>query len=164
MNNPKLSIIAAIARNRAIGKNNKLLWHIPEDFKYFKDKTLGHVLIMGQKTYESIGRPLPGRITVVVSNDQHFVVEHLSVHVCRSLEEGIKKAKELEKKEIFICGGGSIYAQTIGLADKLYLTIVDADFEADTFFPEYVDFSKIVSEKESNDENFKYKFVELAKK
>jgi len=161
MNNPKISLICAIAENRAIGKNNQLLWHIPEDFKYFKEKTIGHVIIMGQKTYESIGKPLPNRTTVVLSNDQNFNED--GVVLARTFEEVFQKARELEKDEVFICGGGSVYAQTIDLADKLYLTVVEGKFEADVFFPEYKEFTKIVSQRKSSDENFKYTFLELEK-
>ena len=158
-----MSIICAIAQNRAIGKNNQLLWHIKKDFQHFKEKTLGHVMLMGQRTYESIGKPLPGRTTVVVSSDPDFNPVGENVHVRRTLEEGIAMAKELEKEEIFICGGGSVYAQTIGMVDKLYLTIVEQDFEADTFFPEYSEFKNVVSEKEDEEGDFKFRFVELTK-
>jgi len=161
MYNPKISIICAIAENRAIGKNNQLLWHIPEDFKYFKEKTMGHVIVMGQKTFESIGKPLPNRKTIVLSNDPNCNIG--GVVMARTFEEVFQKARELEKDEVFICGGGSVYAQTIGMADRLYLTVVEGNFEADVFFPEYGEFTKIVSERKSSDENFKYTFLELEK-
>ncbi|NTV41271.1 MAG: dihydrofolate reductase [Candidatus Moranbacteria bacterium] len=161
MYNPKISIICAIGENRAIGKNNQLLWHIPEDFKYFKEKTMGHAIVMGQKTFESIGKPLPDRTTIVLSNDPDFEAE--GVIVARTFDEVFQKAAEIEKDEIFICGGGSVYAQTIALADRLYLTVVEGSFEADVFFPEYDDFKKIVSERKSQDDNFRYKFLELEK-
>ena len=159
MNNPKISIICAIAENRAIGKNNQLLWHIPEDFKHFKEKTSGHVIVMGQKTFESIGKPLPNRTTIVLSNDPAFDIE--GVIVARTFEEVFTTAREIEKEEVFICGGGSVYAQTIGMADKLYLTVVKGNLEADTFFPEYGEFKRVVSERKSQDENFEYSFLEL---
>lgn len=159
MYNPKISIICAIAENRAIGKNNDLLWHIPEDFKHFKEKTMGHVIMMGQKTYESIGKPLPNRTTIVLSNDENFKVE--GVIVVRTFDEVFAKAKEIEKEEIFICGGASVYAQTIDLADKLYLTVVKGDFEADVFFPEYEQFKKVISQRKSSDDKFEYTFLEL---
>ncbi len=159
--NPKISIICAIAENRAIGKNNQLLWHIPEDFKHFKEKTMGHVIVMGQKTFESIGKPLPNRTTIVLSNDLNFNIE--GVVTARTFEEVFQKAREIEKEEVFICGGGSVYAQTIGVADKLYLTVVEGDFEADVFFPEYKEFIKIVSQRKGGDENFNYTFLELEK-
>ncbi|EKE19754.1 MAG: hypothetical protein ACD_8C00113G0002 [uncultured bacterium] len=161
MNNPKISIICAIAENRAIGKNNDLLWHIPEDFKHFKEKTMGHVIVMGQKTYDSIGKPLPNRTTIVLSNDQTVNIE--GVIMARTFDEVFAKAREIEKEEIFICGGGSVYAQTIDLADKLYLTVVKGNFEADVFFPEYEKFTKVISERKSSDEKFEYTFLELEK-
>lgn len=163
MQKPILSIICAIAENRAIGKNNQLLWHIKKDFDFFKKKTLGHVLLMGQKTYESIGKPLPGRKTVVITNNPEFTVEHKDVYIARSLEEGIEKSKVLESEEIFVCGGGSVYMQTIDIADKLYLTIVKGSFEADTFFPEYSQFKNIISEREDNEGEYSLKFLELEK-
>lgn len=161
MNNPKISIICAIGENREIGKNNQLLWHISEDFKHFKRITLGHVIVMGQKTFESIGKPLPNRTNIVLSNDESFKRD--DVVISRSLDDALIKARELEKEEIFICGGGSVYAQTIDMADKLYLTVIRGDFKADTFFPEYGEFKKIISEKESSEGRYKYKFLELEK-
>ena len=161
MHNPKIGIICAIAENRAIGKDNQLLWHIKEDFKHFKEKTLGHVIVMGQKTYESIGKPLPNRTTIVLSNDPNCKID--GVIMCGTFDEVFEKARELEKEEIFICGGGSVYAQTIDMADKLYLTIVKGNFEADTFFPEYPEFTKIVSERKSSEGIFEFTFLELEK-
>lgn len=161
MKKPILSIIAAIAENRAIGKDNKLLWHIKKDFLFFKNKTTGHVLLMGQKTYDSIGKPLPNRTTIVISNNMDFNPE--GVIICRTLEDGIEKARLIEKDEVFICGGGSVYAQTIDLADKLYLTVVEGNFEADTFFPDYSMFRNIVSASEDSEEKYKFKFLELTK-
>jgi dihydrofolate reductase len=161
MNKPKISIICAIASNRAIGKDNKLLWHIKKDFQHFKEKTLGHVILMGQKTYESIGKPLSGRTTVVISNNESFSPE--GIIVARSIEEGLEKSKELESEEVFICGGASIYAQTIDMADKLYLTIVEGNFEADTFFPEYAEFSNFISEREDEENGRKLRFLELTR-
>ena len=161
MNNPKISIICAIGENRAIGKDNQLLWHIKEDFKHFKETTLGHVIVMGQKTYESIGKPLPNRTTIVITNSPDFKED--GVIIARTFDEVFEKAREIEKEEVFICGGGSVYSQTIGMADKLYLTVVKENFEADTFFPDYSDFKNVINKRESNDENFKFTFLELTK-
>jgi len=162
MNKPIISIIVALAeKNRAIGKNNKLLWHISEDLKRFKNLTAGHAIIMGQKTYESIGHPLPNRTNIVISNDLKF--NPSGVLVARSIEESVAKAQAIEKEEIFICGGGIIYKQFLPLADKLYLTLVEGDFEGDVFFPEYTEFKKVVSEIQSSEGEYKYKFVELVK-
>lgn len=161
MDKPIISIICAVASNRAIGKDNKLLWYIKKDFQHFKEKTLGHAILMGQRTYESIGKPLPGRTTVVVSDDLSF--NPSGVVMARSIEEGLNKSRELESEEVFICGGASIYAQTIDMADKLYLTVVEGNFEADTFFPDYSKFNKIVSARDDFEGEYKLKFLELTR-
>jgi dihydrofolate reductase len=136
MNTPHITIIAALgARTRAIGKDNNLLWHIPGDLPRVKTLTMGHPLIMGSKTFESIGRPLPGRTTIVITKDPHWT--HEGVTVCHSVDEALETARTLDTEEIFIFGGGSIYTQTIEHADRLYLTLVDDDTEGDTFFPDY---------------------------
>jgi len=159
MNKPIISIIAAIGEHRELGKDNKLLWHIPEDFKRFKKITSGHPVIIGRKTFESIGKPLPQRTNIIITHDENFQVEGcLIVH---SLEEAIELAKTKDSKEIFIIGGGQIYKQAISIANKLYLTIVKGNFEADTFFPDYSRFKKIVSRKEARYHQYQYTFLEL---
>ncbi len=158
---PIFSIVCAIGAQREIGKSNQLLWHIPEDFKYFKELTSGHVIIMGKKTFESIGRPLPNRTNIVITRDENFKAE--GIVVANSIEDAISKASEIERDEIFIIGGGQIYTQAMRFTDKLYLTIVDGKFDADTFFPEYGEFKTVVSERKSSDENFNYTFLELTK-
>lgn len=159
----KISIIAAIAsENRAIGKDNKLLWYIPEDLGRFKKLTAGHPVIMGRKTFESLVKPLVDRINIVITSDQDYRAD--GAIACHSLEEAIKVAfrqAQGKKNEVFIIGGSQIYKQAIDLADKLYLTIVDGDFEADTFFPDFSDFKKVVFEKIGHSGQYKYKFVEL---
>jgi dihydrofolate reductase len=158
----KLSIIVCIADNRGIGFENKLLFRIPNDLEHFKQKTLGHVLIMGQKTFQSIGKALPGRTTIIVSNDRDFKAGN--VKILYSLEDAILEARNIESDEIYICGGGSIYKQTINLADKLYLTLVSSSPQADVFFPEYPQFSKVVYESSVMEYNdLKYRFLELEK-
>jgi dihydrofolate reductase len=155
-----VSIIAGIGKNRELGAENKLLWNIPEDMKFFREKTKGHPVIMGRKTYESIGRLLPNRPNLIITRDTHLAIPEAII--CHSLIEATEKAKNLDLNEIFIIGGANIYAQAINIADKLYLTIVDAAFPADTFFPEYQDlFKTIVSKRESQNENFRYTFFEL---
>jgi len=159
MDKPKISIIAAIGENRELGKDNKLLWHIQVDMDRFKQITFGHPVIMGRTTYESIGKPLPGRTNIVITRDQSYQVA--GCLVCHSLEEAIEKAKELDNREIFLIGGGQIYGQGIKYADKLYLTIVKGNFEADTYFPDYSEFKKIIFQKESHDKHYGYTFLEL---
>ncbi len=161
MNGQIISIIAAIGENRELGKDNKLLWHIPEDMERFKQITLGHPVIMGRTTYESIGKPLTERTNVIITRDQSY--QEAGCLVCHSLEEAIEKAKDLDPKEIFLIGGGQIYGQGIKYADKLYLTVVKGKFEADTYFPDYSQFKKIVFQKESSDKNYRYTFLELVR-
>lgn len=158
---PTISIIAAIGKNRELGKDNKLLWHIPEDMKRFKELTHGHAVIMGRKTFESIGRPLPNRLNFIVSRDPNYTPNGVAI-VCSSLEDALEKAKEREVNEIFIIGGGQIYKEALPLADKLYLTVVDAAFpDADTYFPEYDEFKKVTFEKEGSTKEYHYTFLEL---
>lgn len=160
-NQTKINIIVAIAKNRAIGKDNKLLWHIPNDLRRFKEITTGHTVIMGRKTYESIGRPLPDRINIIITRNNDYKAD--GCVTCKSLEEAIEFAKENQENEVFIIGGGEIYSQAINLADKLYLTLVEGNFEADTYFPDYSDFKKIIFEKEQKSEGYKYRFLELGR-
>jgi dihydrofolate reductase len=129
----QISIIVAIARNMAIGKNNELLWHIPADLKRFKQITLGHQVIMGRMTYLSLPkRPLPNRTNIVITDKPDETFEGcLTVH---SIQEAYNLC--MEQEESFIIGGGSVYRQFLPMATRLYLTLVDKDFEADTFFPE----------------------------
>lgn len=156
----KISIIAAIASgNRALGKGNKLIYHIPQDLKRFKELTLGHVVIMGRKTFESIGKPLPNRTNIVISRNPSYTAE--GTIVVHSLDEALTKAKEVENEEIFIIGGGQIYEEAISKADKLYLTIVEGNPNADTFFPDYSEFKKVVFEEEHESDGLKYKFLDL---
>lgn len=162
MSSPEISIIAAISgKNLAIGKDNKLLWRIPEDLKRFKELTTGHLVIMGRRTFESIGGPLPNRINIVVTVDKTFEVS--GCVICHSIEEAIEIAKEKEQDKIFIIGGGKVYEETIGLVDRLFLTIVEGEFEGDTFFPDYSGFTKIVSEKSGESGGYKFRFLELVR-
>jgi Dihydrofolate reductase len=140
-----LSIIVAIAKNNAIGRNNELLWHISDDLKYFKAVTTGHPIIMGRHTYESIGRPLPGRRNIVVTKTGNVACpdiknkETTSFEICSNIDSIISEAKN-SQDEFFITGGGKLYAQMFEYVDKLYITHIDAVAEnADTFFPEIDD-------------------------
>lgn len=157
-----ISIIAAIGSNRELGKNNKLLWHIPEDMKRFRELTNGHPIIMGRTTYESIGRPLPNRTNIIVTRDPDYKAE--GCIVVHSLEEAITEAKKHEEEEIFVIGGGQIYSQAITMADKLYLTKVNGIFDADTFFPDYSDFTRVVSSEKKQDNTYTYEFLELERR
>jgi dihydrofolate reductase len=127
---PTISIIVAIAQNNAIGKDNQLLWHIPADLKRFKQLTTGHTIVMGKRTYESLPiRPLPNRRSVVITDIPGEVIEGCTM--AYSIDDAINKMDTEE--ENFIIGGGSVYRQFLPLADQLYLTVVQKDFEADTF-------------------------------
>lgn len=133
----KIIIIAAISNDNAIGRNNDLLWKLPNDMKFFKEKTAGSIVITGRKNYESIPekfRPLPNRINIVVTKQKEYDAK--GAYVVATIEEAIQKAKELNIQNCFVIGGGEIYRQTIELADELYITHVDANFpDADVFFP-----------------------------
>lgn len=127
-----ITLIAAVAENNALGKNNQLLWHLPDDFKRFKSVTTGHHIIMGRKTFESFPKPLPNRTHVIISRQKNYHPE--GCIVVDSLEKAIQICPKNE--ENFIIGGGEIYKQSIAIANKLDITKVHQSFEADTFFPE----------------------------
>lgn len=130
---PRVSIVAAVARNGVIGRGGSLPWHLPADLKYFKALTLGHHLIMGRKTFESIGRPLPGRTNVVVTRQAEYRAP--GAVMAGSVEQAL--AACAGDGEIFIIGGAELFAQAMGRADRLYLTEIQRDFEGDVHFPEY---------------------------
>lgn len=142
-----VSLIAAIGKNRELGKDNQMLWHIREDFKHFKETTMGHTLLMGRKTFESIGRPLPGRQTLILTRDESYQQNDcVTVH---SIDEALNYAKTKGEDHLFIAGGGEVYGQFLPLCDQLILSHVDFEGEADAFFPKvnYSDWS-IASEKQ----------------
>jgi dihydrofolate reductase len=128
-----IHIIVAASKNHVIGKDNKLLWHLPNDLKYFKAVTTGHPIIMGRKTFESIGKPLPNRQNIVVSRTSYNIGSNLIF--AHSLDYAIRVAQKFDS-EIFIIGGGEIYRQALPLADKIHFTLVDTTIDGDTFFPE----------------------------
>lgn len=128
-----ISMIAAMAENRVIGQNNQIPWRAPGEMKHFKEITMGHTLIMGRKTFESIGRPLPGRDTIVVTRDPNFTVE--GVTRANSLSQALELADT--NKEVFIAGGSEIYRQYLDQVETLYLTVIHIEPEGDAFFPEF---------------------------
>ena len=145
-----LSIIVAVAENNVIGKDNKLIWHLPADMKFFKEKTSGHAVITGRKNYESIPekfRPLPNRTNIIITRQKDYVAPG-AVVTC-SLDEAIQYAKTLNDKEVFIIGGAEIFKQSIDKVDIIYRTIVHQSFEGDTFFPSFDESNWILSEKKS---------------
>ena len=129
-----ISIIAAVAENNVIGKDNDLIWHMPADLKFFKETTSGHHIIMGRKTFESFGKPLPNRTHIIITRNKKYSFP--GVYVVHSLENAIKKVKEEVNDEAFILGGAEIYQQSIGIADRLYITEIKSEFKGDAFFPE----------------------------
>jgi len=194
-----LSAIAVIGKNRELGCNNKLLWDIPDDLAHFRKITSGHPVIMGRKTFESIGSPLPKRTNIIITRDKNYKVE--GCEIVNSIENAIeiakkschsslrhsrvggnlsketnvlytqipayagmtKKEKNDKECEIFIIGGSQIYKQALPFCDKLYLTIVEDKPKADTFFPDYSEFTKIISEELHEENGLKYKWIELIK-
>jgi len=128
-----IALVVAMDRNRVIGKDNKLIWHLPADLKFFKNLTTGHPIIMGRKTYEAIGKSLPNRTNIIITRQQDYKAEGcLAAH---SLNEALMMAQQIDS-EIFVIGGAEIYKQAMFLADTIYLTEVHHAFEGDTFFPE----------------------------
>ena len=169
---PKISLYVAIDEKRGIGRDNKVPWRLREDLVRLKNKTIGHVVIVGRTTYESMlgyyaksGKPtMSMRTHIVVTRDPSYAVDADKGFAVTSIDEAIAKAKEIEKEEIFILGGAKIFEQTMHIADRIYLTIVHHDFDADTFFPEYEsEFSKVVEKEERSDWDYPYTFITLEK-
>ena len=130
-----VSIVAAVARNGVIGAGGGLPWHLPDELRLFKETTMGHVLVMGRRTYESVGRPLPGRTTVVVTRDREWSPGVDEVLVAHGVEEALERARGLAD-EVFVVGGGELYDAALPRADRLLLTFVDQEPEGDTTFPD----------------------------
>lgn len=158
-----ISIIVATAENNAIGKNNQLLWHMPNDLKHFKEITSGRTIIMGRKTFDSVGKPLPKRRNIVVTRQD---IEIRGCEVVRSINEGLDLCKG--EDEVFIGGGAEIYRQAMDKTDRIYLTIVHHQFDADTFFPE-IDHSlwaEVSRERHEADEKnpYPYSYITLERR
>ena len=153
-----VSIIAAMDRKRGIGVDNKLPWRLSADLKRFRDLTMGHHIIVGRKTFESIGRLLPGRRMIVVTRDSAYKAE--GSDAAHSVEDATRLAREKAESEVFICGGAEIYAQSIAIVDRMYITFVDAEVTADTFFPEFdeQEWSEQESSYQPADEKNQYAF------
>ena len=158
---PKISAIAAMSENRVIGDDNQLPWHLPADLKHFKTITSGHPILMGRKTHESIGRPLPNRTNIVITRNHAY--HAAGCLVVKSIDEAIEEAKALQKDEIFIIGGAEVYKQLLPHIECIYLTIVQEIFEGDAFFPELnlKEWTEISREShEADDENdYDYSFI-----
>jgi dihydrofolate reductase len=155
----KLSIIVAAAENNAIGKNNQMLWNLPEDMRFFKNTTWGLPLIMGRKTFEALGnKPLPGRFNIVISRQPGYKTGNPEVRETDSLQKAISIAKNLDAKEAFIGGGGQIYRESLLMCDRIYMTRVFASLEGDAYFPEIPEdvFQQLYSKKVPADEKHAY--------
>ncbi len=162
MSKPVISLVCAMAKNRVIGKDNDMPWHLPADLKHFKATTMGKPIVMGRKTFESIGRPLPGRRNVVITRNPDYSAE--GIEVVTSIDEALSLLSDVE--EIMITGGGNVYQQTIEQADRLYLTFIDLETDGDAFFPEFehLDLKEVSRESHQPDEKNKlaYQFVEYS--
>jgi len=153
----KLILIAALSRNRVIGKDGKIPWHIPEDLKRFKELTTGHTVLMGRRTYESLGNLLPNRRNVVLTSRR---IPGVETHV--SLEAALQALKDEEK--VFVIGGGTVFAQTLNAADELLLTIVDQEIDGDTFFPTFEDLVRKEFRLVNREEHAGYEFLGYERK
>lgn len=153
----EIALIAAMAANRVIGRDNQLPWHLPEDLQHFKRLTLGHHLIMGRKTFDSIGRPLPGRTTVIVTRQADYVSPPGCL-VANSLEQAFDLCKAEER--VFVVGGADIYRQALAAAGIMYLTEVNVTVEGDAYFPEFsLEEWQVVERDEKQNETLQYAFV-----
>lgn len=152
-----ISIIVAVAKNGVIGDKNSLLWHLREDMIHFRTTTSGHPVVMGRKTYDSIGRPLPKRTNVVITRDTNLAIEGCTM--VHSLDEAVAMFDKSE--EVFIIGGAQIYKQALPIADRIYLTVIDKEYEGDTSFPEidYSAWNEISREEHSGGEEFEHPFA-----
>lgn len=162
MNKMIISAIAAMDEKRGIGEGNELLFKIPGDFERMKNLTSGHPIIMGRKTHESIGRILPQRTNIIITGDPSYKVE--GAIVVHSLEEALEVARKSPgSDEIFIFGGAKVFAQALSQIDKLYLTLVKGDYNADVFFPDYSDFKKVVYKEKVSENGYDYEFIDLVR-
>ncbi len=153
-----ISFIVAMDRNRVIGKDNQLPWHLPADLKFFKKTTMGHPIVMGRKTHESIGKPLPGRENIIVTRNERYESEGCTV--IHSVKELLRLAAENKEEELFVIGGAELFRTIFPFADRLYITHIDHEFEGDTFFPDdhESDWKLISSEKGIKDEKNPYEY------
>ena len=158
----KISIIVAHDDKLGIGARNRLLWHISKELKRFKALTMNHPIIMGRKTFQSIGRPLAGRTNIIITRDPDFTAA--GCRVVNSLAAGLQLAKTLDDQEIFIIGGSEIYRQAMeqDLVDKLYVTHVQGDFNAEVFFPDYSHFT-LVSRQGDQEGDYRFTYLELVR-
>lgn len=134
----KISMIAAMANNNVIGLNNDMPWHLPADFAWFRKHTLGKPILMGRKTYDSIGKPLPERLNIILTRDSSLKIT--GTEVVTTIDEALQLAKQANADELMITGGAHLYSSILEKADRLYLTLIDADIAGDTYFPDYTQY------------------------
>jgi len=156
----KISLVAAIAQNNAIGKNNDLLWHLPADFKHFKETTSGHFILMGRKTFESFPKPLPNRTHLIITRQKNYNVPD-NFFAFASVSDALQFAQHQNQETVYVIGGGEIYKETISIANELVITHVNAVFaDADAFFPEIKSDWKMISEEfHKSDEKNRFDFT-----
>lgn len=160
-----IAIVVAVAENNVIGKDNQLIWHLPADLRFFKNLTMGHPILMGRKTYESIGKPLPGRTTVIITRQQDF--EAPGCIVVNSIDDAIEEAQTINQ-DVYVIGGAEIYRQALPKTDTIYLTRMHHTFDGDTYFPELneADWEVTSEERYEPDEKnkYSYSFITLQRK
>lgn len=166
--NPRISMICALSENRVIGRGDRIPWHIKGDLMRFKRKTIGHTVIMGRATFESVmgyykrsGRPIPDRRHIIITRDSGYDPGHPGCFRAGSVEEALQKAREIEPEEVFVSGGAQVFAQFMPHTQRLYLTVVEGEFEGDKFFPEYADFSKEINREAHEENGIRFTFLDL---
>ena len=153
--------IAAIGKNRGLGKNNELIYKIPEDMAHFREATMGHPVITGRKNFESMGRALPNRPTFIVTRDATYAAEGATV--VHTVEDALAEAKKLDNEKIYIIGGGEIYQAALPYTDELDLTLIDDEKPADVFFPDYSEFANVIAEEKHERDGISFSFLTLTR-
>ncbi len=165
---PRISMIVAVAHGSVIGKGSELAWHIKDDLRRFRTMTEGKTIVVGRTTfeqlrcaYESRGKSLPDRNQVILTNNMDYFVDLPKCFVCHSVQEAIEKAKEIEGDEVFVAGGATIFAQTLDFVSRIYLTKVELDVDGDAFFPDYSEFTKVLSKERREESGIKFRYITL---
>lgn len=155
-----ISIIVAASENMVIGKKGGLPWYIPEDLKRFKNITIGHPIIMGRKTHQSIGRSLPNRTNIIITRDEKYKAR--GCIIVNSVDQALQQAQgKPGAQEIFIIGGGEIYQQVMNKVERIYLTLIKGDLDGDVYFPDYSGFNKVIEEEDHQSGDYSYKYMTL---
>jgi len=170
LHNPRISMICALSQNRVIGKGDRIPWHIKQDLMRFKHKTIGHTVIMGRATFESVmgyykrsGRPVPDRRHIIITRDPSYDPGHPGCFRVGSVEEALQKAREIEAEEVFVSGGAQVFEQFMPHAARLYLTVVEGTFDGDKFFPDYSAFTKVINREGKEENGITFTFLDLEK-